>query len=84
MLRLCIDSEIQAAAAAVGLRQSGRNDMPNNSQSETCGEKTMKTHHKMKVFRTELWTGHAAREKPFADVSFYLNKTPIMETEHDF
>ena len=39
MLHLCIDSEILAAAAAVWLRLSGRNEMPDNSQTKTRVEK---------------------------------------------
>ena len=75
MLHLCIDSEILAAAAAVWLRLSGRNQMPNNSQTDSCVEKVMKTHRKINIFRLDLATEDAASEKHFADVSFYLNKT---------
>ena len=77
MLHLCIDSEILAAAAAVWLRLSGQNEMPNNSQTKTYGEKTMKTHSKINIFRIDLSTKGVTREKPFANVSFYLNKTHI-------
>ena len=35
----------------------------------------MKTHCKLNIFRIELGTRHAAREKPFADVSFHFKKT---------
>ena len=39
MLHLCIDSEILAAAEAMWLRLSGRNEMPDNSQTKTRVEK---------------------------------------------
>ena len=39
MLQLRIDSEILAAAAAMWLRLSGRNEMPDNSQTKTRVEK---------------------------------------------
>jgi hypothetical protein len=55
--------------------------MPDNSQSETCVEKTMKTLHKTNFFRIHLSAKDATREKPFADVSFYLNKTHIFEDQ---
>ena len=83
MLHLCIDSEILAAAAAVWLRLSGRNQMPNNSQTDSCVEKVMKTHRKINIFRLDLATEDAASEKHFADVSFYLNKTHISEIDYE-
>jgi len=55
--------------------------MPDNSQSETCVEKPMKTLHKTNFFRIHLSAKDATREKPFADVSFYLNKTHIFEDQ---
>ena len=55
--------------------------MPDNSQSETCVEKPMKTLHKTNFFRIRLSAKDATREKPFADVSFYLNKTHIFEDQ---
>jgi hypothetical protein len=55
--------------------------MPDNSQSETCVEKAMKTLHKTNFFRIHLSAKDATREKPFADVSFYLNKTHISEDQ---
>ena len=75
MLHLCIDSEILAAAAAVWLRLSGRNQMPNKSKTETCVGKVIKTYRKINIFRLDLAAKDAASEKHFADVSFYLNKT---------
>ena len=83
MLHLCIDSEILAAAAAVWLRLSGRNQMPNNSQTDSCVEKVMKTHRKNNIFRLDLATEDAASEKHFADVSFYLNKTHISDIDYE-
>ena len=83
MLHLCIDSEILAAAAAVWLRLSGRNQMPNNSQTDSCVEKVMKTHRKINIFRLDLATEDAASEKHFADVSFYLNKTHISDIDYE-
>jgi len=55
--------------------------MPDNSQSETCVDKPMKTLHKTNFFRIRLSAKDATREKPFADVSFYLNKTHIFEDQ---
>ena len=83
MLHLCIDSEILAAAAAVWLRLSGRNQMPNKSQTETCVEKVGKTLRKINIFRLDLLTEDAAIEKPFANVPFYSNKTHILEINSD-
>ena len=83
MLHLCVDSEILAAAAAVWLRLSGRNQMPNNSQTDSCVEKVMKTHRKINIFRLDLATEDAASEKHFADVSFYLNKTHISDIDYE-
>ena len=79
MLHLCIDSEILAAAVAVWLRLSGRNQMPNKSHTETCVGKMGKTHRKINIFRLDLATEDAASKKHFADVSFYLNKTQLFE-----
>jgi hypothetical protein len=64
MLHLRIDSEILAAAAAMWLRLSGRNEMPDNSQTKTCVGKTMKTHRKNNISRLDLSTEDANREKP--------------------
>ena len=64
MLHLCIDPEIVAAAAAVWLRLSGRNEMPDNSQTKTRVQKTMKTHRKINISRLDLSTEDANREKP--------------------
>ena len=64
MLQLRIDSEILAAAAAMWLRLSGRNEMPDNSQTKTRVEKTMKTHRKINISRLDLSTEDANREKP--------------------
>ena len=61
MLHLCIDLEILVAAAAVWLRLSGQNEMPNISQTETCGEQTMKTYRKINIFRIDLSTEDAGR-----------------------
>ena len=83
MLHLCIDSEILAAAAAVWLGLSGQNEMPNNSQTKTCVGKTMKTHRKINISRLNLSTKEVARERPFVNVSFYLNKTHFLEIEPD-
>ena len=83
MLHLCIDSEILAAAAAVWLRLSGRNEMPNNSQTKTCVGKTMKTHRKTNISRLDLSTKEVARERPCLNVSFYLIKTHSFEVEPD-
>ena len=69
MLHLCIDSEILAAAAAVWLRLSGRNEMPDNSQTKTCVGKTMKTHRKINISRLDLSTKEVARELTFVLVS---------------
>ena len=79
MLHLCIDSEILAAAAAVWLRLPGRNEMPNNSQTKTCVGKTMKTPRKINISRLDLSTEDANREKPEAELSFYLNKSHVFE-----
>ena len=54
MPRLCIDSEILAVAAAMWLRLSGQSKMPDNSESETCGEQTMKTRRKMNIVGMDL------------------------------
>ena len=83
MLHLCIDSEILAAAAAVWLRLSGRNQMPNNSQTDSCVEQVLQTPRKINIFRLDLATEDAASEKHFADVSFYLNKTHISEIDYE-
>ena len=83
MLHLCIDSEILAAAAAVWLRLSGRNQMPNKSQTETCVGQVMKTPRKINIFRLDLATEDAASEKHFANVSFYLIKIHFFEVEPD-
>ena len=77
MLHLCIDSGILPAAAALWLRLSGQNEMPNISQTETCGDKAMKTRGKINIFRIYLSTEEVAREKPFANVSCYLNETHV-------
>ena len=74
MSRLCIDAELLTVAAAMGLQVSRQNGMPDNLQSETCVPKTMKTHRKINIFRLDLSAEDAARSKPVADVSFYLNK----------
>ena len=79
MLQLRIDSEILAAAAAMWLRLSGRNEMADNSQTKTRVEQTMKTLRKINISRLDLSTEDADREKPYAEVSFYLNKTHIFE-----
>ena len=83
MLHLCIDSEILAAAAAVWLRLSGRNQMPNNSQTDSCVEKVLQTPRKINIFRLDLATKDAASEKHIADVSFYVNKTTISEIDYE-
>ena len=64
MLQLRIDSEILAAAAAMWLRLSGRNEMPDNSQTKTRVEKTMQTPRKIYISRLDLSTEEANREKP--------------------
>ena len=79
MLHLRIDWEILAAAAAMWLRLSGRNEMADNSQTKTRVGKTMKTHRKINISRLDLSTEDADREKPYAEVSFYLNKTHNFE-----
>ena len=79
MLRLRCDSEILAAAAALWLRLSGQNGMPNISQTTTSGAKTIKTRRKINIFRIELSTEAPTGEEPFAKSSFYLNKTHIFE-----
>ena len=43
----------------------------------------METHRKINIFRLDLPTEDAAREKPFANVSFYLNKTHIFKINYD-
>jgi hypothetical protein len=83
MSRLFIDSEIMAVASAVWLRLSRRNGMPDNSHSKTSGEKTMKTRRKTNIFRMGLSTKDSTREKPFVDVSFYLNKTHFFKINYD-
>ena len=45
--------------------------------------KTMETPRKINIFRLDLPTEDAAREKPFANVSFYLNKTHIFKINYD-
>ena len=79
MLRLCIDAEILTVAAAVCLRLSVRIGMSDDSQRETCIQKTMKTHRKINVFRLDLSTDDPVSEEPIADASFYFNKTHILK-----
>jgi len=43
----------------------------------------MKTHRKINIYRLDLSTEDAAREKPFADVSFHHNKTHILKINYD-
>ena len=43
----------------------------------------METPRKINIFRLDLPTEDAAREKPFANVSFYLNKTHIFKINYD-
>ena len=81
MSRLSIDSEIMAAAAPVRLRLSGQNGMSNNCQNEMCRSKTKTLPRKTNISGMDLSTEDAAREKPFADVSFSLDKTPIFGNE---
>jgi hypothetical protein len=61
---LRIDSEILAAAADMWLRLSGRNEMPDNSQTKTRVKKTMKTPRENNISRLDLSTEDANREKP--------------------
>ena len=60
MPRLCIDAELLALAPAVWLQVSRQNGMPDNWQSETCVQKTMKTHRKISIFRLDLSAEDAA------------------------
>ena len=57
--------------------------MPNISQTTTGGAKTIKTHRKINIFKTELSTEAPTGEEPFAKSSFYLNKTHFSEIEPD-
>ena len=44
----------------------------------------MKTLREINIFRMDLSTEDAATETLVANVSFYLNKHPIVETNYDF
>ena len=83
MPRPCIDAELLALAPAVCLQVSRQTGMPDNWQSETCVQKTMKTQRKINIFRLDLSAEDAASYKPFADVSFYLNTTYIFKIHLD-
>ena len=79
MSRLCIHAELLTVAAAMCLRLSVRIGMSDDSQRETCIQKTMKTPRKVHVFRLDLSTDDPVSEEPVADASFYPNKTHILK-----
>ena len=78
MSRLCIHAELLTVAAAMCLRLSVRIGMSDDSQRETCIQKTMKTHRKINVFRLDLSTNDPVSEEPVADASLN-NKTHILK-----
>ena len=57
MSRLCIDAELLTVAAAMWLRLSGQNGMPDDSQSEKCIKKTMKAYRKINILSTNRFWG---------------------------